>query len=126
MKRLGLNAPEQLVASVHRSADPRATIASMADIVTQAAVESDDVAQNILDRVGHDLAEMVAAVANRLELPSQQLPLAQGGGLLAGSPLLRDCVTIQLTNLGIQAAPVRLVSDPVLGAVKLAQIAADE
>ncbi len=120
LRQVKLDTPEQLVSAVHGSADPRATIASTANVVTQAAGESDEVARSILDQAGRALAAMVAAVANRLELSPHSLPLALGGGLLTGSPLLRDCLAVHLTGLGLQAEPVGLVLEPVQGAVKLA------
>lgn len=126
LQRLDLERPEQLVFAVYQSADPRATIASLADVVTRAAEEADDVAQGILDRAGRELAAMAAAVAGKLELPRGRFPLSLAGGLLTRSAVLRERLSCHLASFGLKAEPIATVRNPVLGAVKLAQLAADE
>ena len=126
LERLDLERPEQLVSAVYPSTDPRATIASLADVVTRAADEADEVAMEILDQAGRELAAMVAAVAGKLELQSNRFPVALAGGLLTRSVMLTERLSCHLASLGLKAEPIASVRDPVLGAVKLAQLAADE
>jgi len=126
LERLGLEQPEQLVSAIYQSADPRATITSLADVVTRAAEEGDGVAGGILDRAGRELAAMVAAVAGKLEMQDNRFPLALAGGLLTHSGMLRERLSGHLASLNLKAEPVASVPEPVLGALKLAQLVADE
>ena len=69
---------------------------------------------------------MVAAVAGTLGLSSDPFPLALAGGLLTSSDVLQERLGEHLASLGLNAGPIASVPDPVLGAVRLAQRAADE
>lgn len=126
LERLGLERPEQLVTAIHQSTDPRATIASLANIVTRKAEEGDEVAGGILDRAGRELAAMVAAVAGKLDLQNNRFPLALAGGLLTRSAMLTERLSWHLASLALKAEPIASVPDPVFGAVKLARLTADE
>lgn len=126
LERLGLERPEQLIPAVYQSTCPRATIASLADVVTQAADEADEVAGGILDQAGRELAAMVAAVAGKLELSGGRFPLALAGGVLTNSDILRERLSAHLASLGLTPAPTASVPDPVLGALELAHLAAAE
>jgi len=124
--RLNLERPEDLVSAIHQSADPRAAVAALADVVTQAAEGGDVVAGRILDQAGAELAAMVAAVAETLDLSGDRFPLALAGGLVTNSALLRGRMLEHLALLGLTAEPVASVPDPALGALQLARRAAEE
>lgn len=119
--RLDLREPPELIPAVYRFAHDRARIASLADVVTQAAEEGDAQAQGLLDEAAGELAAMVAAVARHLGFSGGTFPLALTGGVVLGSERLRKALEARLSSLGCGPASVACVREPVTGAVKLAQ-----
>ena len=61
------------------------------------------------------------AVTARLELGEEAIPLALTGGLVLGTELVRTRLLEVLEESGIRFTPVKLVPDPVVGAVRLAR-----
>jgi N-acetylmuramic acid 6-phosphate etherase len=122
VRRLGVREPLELITAVQRMAGDRAQIASLADVVTEAADEGDALAQRILDGAAADLAGMVAAVARRLGFSDGTFPLALAGGVLLASERLQTGLEGRLAAQGVRPASVAVVSEPVLGAVRLAQM----
>lgn len=94
-------------------------MAALAQLVTQAAEMGDAVAQEIVNRAGHELALNVLAVARRLQLVSP-VPLALAGGLLLKADAVRAGLMVSLAQSEFVFAPVTHVSEPVRGAVKVA------
>jgi len=121
LRRLDLREPPELIPTVYPFADDRARIASLADVVTQAAEQGDAQAQAILDDAAGELAAMVAAVARRLAFSGGTFPLALTGGVLLGSERLRTAVEARLTLRDWRPASIACVREPVAGAVRMAQ-----
>ncbi|HUT93125.1 MAG TPA: BadF/BadG/BcrA/BcrD ATPase family protein [Thermoguttaceae bacterium] len=121
LRRLDLRESPELIPAVYRFAEDRARIASLADVVTQAADQGDAQARAILDEATGELADMVAAVARRLGFSGGTFPLALTGGVLLGSERLRRALEAHLNSLGRGPASVACVREPVAGAVRLAQ-----
>jgi N-acetylglucosamine kinase-like BadF-type ATPase len=121
LRRLDLRDPRELVLAIYGTAADRARIASLADLVTQAAEDGDAQAQQILEDAASELAAMVAAVAQNLGFSDATFPLALAGGVLLSNERLRDALEAGLGSLGLRPASVASVPDPVVGAVKLAQ-----
>jgi len=121
LRRLDLREPPELIPAVYRFADDRARIASLADVVTQAADEGDAQAQGLVDEAASELAAMVAAVAQHLGFSHGTFPLALTGGVLLGSERLRRALEARLTSLACRPASVACVGEPVAGAVRMAQ-----
>ena len=115
-----LDAPEELVPAVYPLANNRPRIAELAETVLAVADAGDATASGIVDEATGQLACMIAAVAARLDLLRETIPLALAGGVLVGSRLLRARLQDKLRALGLQAGPVAVVHEPVLGALKLA------
>ncbi len=126
LRRLDLREPPELIPAVYQFADDRARIASLADVVTQAADEGDAQARGILDEAAGELAAMVAAVAQNLGFSHGAFPLALTGGVLLGSERLRRALEARLTSVGCGPASVASVREPVAGAVRLAQAPDEE
>ncbi len=64
-------------------------IARYGKLVIEAAAQDDDVARDILNRGGSELAECVLAVARKLHMTDTEFPVAYvGGAFHAGEPLL--------------------------------------
>ncbi len=112
-----LQAPEQLIELVYQQlGGSPAPIARFAPRVLELAQAGDPAAQPILEEAAEALAHHVTAVIQRLGL--DRPPLAFGGGVLCGSPLLRSTV---LARLKKTVAQTTVVDDPALGALQLAR-----
>jgi N-acetylglucosamine kinase-like BadF-type ATPase len=118
--RLQLQAPPQLIEALLGRPAPPTEIASLADLVTAAAGQGDQVASGILTQAAGDLAGMVAAVAGRLGF-QEPFPLALAGGVLLRSPQVRPLLEAALKDLGVTTSAITEVPDPALGCLKLAR-----
>ncbi len=116
---LSAGTADELVKSIYSSANPRATIASLAAAVAQAADMGDPTCQAILDSAAIDLAMLVARTTNLLGFGTADFQLALAGGVLVGSQVLRDRLAAQLAVLNLNCE-TRLVTDPLAGCLKLA------
>ena len=118
--RLNVPRAEALIPAVYAIAGDRARLAALSSAVSEAAEAGDPVAQEIFNTAAEELARMVWAVAAKLDLAGGPFPLALAGGVLLGSEPLRQRVAEQLASCRLEATPLRLVAEPVLGAVQLA------
>ncbi len=116
-----LPAPDDLTTTVYRSGMNHAEIARLAQVVVRTAEAGDRVARGLVDDAAHALAAAVAAVSRTLKMNDAPFPLALTGGLLLGSPLLRERLIGELEREGYRASPINLVHEPILGAVRLAR-----
>lgn len=119
LDHFGLEKPEALIPTIYPLAGNRQQIAELAETVLQVAVSGDAIADEIVREAARQLAAMVSAVTARLGL-GKSIPLALGGGVLVGSELLCGRLHEELLARGIQPAPITVVREPVLGALKLA------
>jgi N-acetylglucosamine kinase-like BadF-type ATPase len=115
-----LNDPHELIAQVYRSGFKPADIAELAPLVIRLAEEGDAAARTLVDQAALALANTVAAVARTLEFKETEIPLALTGGLLLLAESFRGRVLNELENHVGHFAPVTLVEQPVLGAVRIA------
>jgi N-acetylmuramic acid 6-phosphate etherase len=120
LARFQLKAPPDLIIAVSPLADDRAAIAALADVVFRAVDEGDDLAGEILDRAAADLTAMVHAVVRTLDM-APGFPLVLAGGVLLGNESLRRGLHRALATQGLHPGPTPCVTDPVLGALKLAR-----
>ena len=120
--RLKIDRTESLVPAVYGSGLDRAGIAALVDEVTGAACDGDAVAISILESAADELAEMASAAARIIPLDSvASAPLALAGGMLLGYEPLRVGVVDGLRRRGIKPDPVQQVTEPALGAIRLAR-----
>jgi N-acetylglucosamine kinase-like BadF-type ATPase len=120
MSALGVSAPHELVDAVYGRLE-RAQIAALAQCVTETAAAGDVLANRIMQQAADQLAEMVAAVASRIGLGESPFPLALAGGALTSSVLLRNRLEAAIRQRGMSLGPVSVVSEPALGAARLAR-----
>ncbi len=122
LTRLGLNRADDLLEAVYLSGRDRAWIASLADVVTTTAANTEDAAaERILNSAAEELALLIAATAKKLELDSKPIPVCYTGGLILNSPALRQRLVEQLNRQGIQVEESVAVEDPVWGEIHLAK-----
>ena len=103
-----------LMQQVYAPATTPADIAGFAASVLDLAARGDATAGSLVDEVARELAVHVRVVIQKLKLTRP--PLALGGGLLRSH--LR---TLVMVALAADVGPVSHVTDPVLGAITLAQ-----
>ncbi len=119
LDRLGIADPRELLTALAREGDVRSALAGLANIVTSCAEQGDAVAQEIALEAARQLAALVISAADQLHL-GQVFALALAGGVLFNSPMIHSALIEQLSEQSIDPSSVTLVSEPVLGCVRLA------
>jgi len=120
LARWNLRKPWDMVGQVYRTGLGRIEIAALAELVLATAAAGDEVACAIEERAANDLAAQAAAVVRLLELRGP-VPGALGGGVLTHSDRLMRRLVELASMHGVELAPVEQVSEPVRGALRLAQ-----
>ena len=121
--KLGAASPQELVGKVYAPEMTRERLAALASVVFDLAT-TDEVAMRIVRGAVDDLASLVAAVAERLQLPAHRYTLALAGGALLNQLNYLDRVVYAALGRLHDAPPERwiVVTEPVRGAVTLARI----
>jgi N-acetylglucosamine kinase-like BadF-type ATPase len=114
---------DQLIHFIYQSNIPIAEIAALAPLVETAGLAGDMPAQEIMTQAGNELAIAVRSVTNQLEL-DETIPCAMAGGVLTHSQLVAGAFLSEAASLGLRLNPIIYVNEPVQGAIKLAQRAA--
>jgi N-acetylglucosamine kinase-like BadF-type ATPase len=83
----GLAAPDELIAQIYGSENPRKELGVCSRIVEHAANQGDAVAMNIISHSAHSLVEMVEACHAKL---GEALPVVLAGGLLTTETRMRQ------------------------------------
>ena len=120
LARMNLDRPQDLIRCIYGAAAPRNTIASLSPVVQNAAQEGDETAQEIIQTAGRELALVVRAVADQLDL-SGPIPCALAGGILVKGQAVPAAFHQSVQELDLQLAPVAPVEEPAQGALKLAK-----
>jgi len=118
LHRRGVSSPPELVRSIYGADVPRLEIASLADLVEQAAEQVDKIAIAILDEAARELVRTVAVVYPKLGAATPQLVLT--GGTILHGPYLQGAFQRACESLELVFAEEYYVSEPAEGAVPLA------
>jgi N-acetylglucosamine kinase-like BadF-type ATPase len=110
-------APEEVIRMANAS-EPR--FPELAGPVVNAAEQGDDTARAIMERAGQALAGLASAVIKRLWPSGGVVPVALAGGVLQGSPLVRNAFREAMKAQQPQAAVSFAFVRPVLGALEIA------
>jgi glucosamine kinase len=110
-------APEEVI-RLANSSEPR--FPELAGPVVNAAEQGDPSARAITNRAGKALAGLASAVINRLWPDGGVVPVALAGGVLQGSPLVRQAFKEAMKAEQPQAAVSFAFVRPVLGALEIA------
>jgi len=121
LQHLNLSQPSELITYVYQTGMDDGSIAALAELVFAAAKDGDPVAGQIVELAAEELAEMVAAVVRRLQLNAELCPLAVSGGVLTNSRRLQKRIGQLLVDCGLILQPISVVTEPVVGAIKLAR-----
>ena len=108
-----------LTAAIYQSTNPRATVASLAPIVLEAAAGGDAAALTIVESAARDLADLAARAAQTIGLTEEPVSVAAAGGVIVGSTLLQDRLRAELNQVGMPCE-LRIVEEPLHGCVRLA------
>ena len=118
---MNLSEAPDLIPAVYRGTWDRAAIAGLAPLVLIAAEQGDAVAMQIVREEATELARTAAGAVKANGLLREQLPIALAGGVLTLSESYRRIFLSALADYGIVPGSMKLVTDPALGAVVLAQ-----
>jgi len=118
LERYGLSAPPELVPTIYGAESPRSELATLSDLVEQAAGRGDSVAIAILEEASRELARAIAAVYSKLG--TAPVPLAITGGTILHGRYLKLAFDRTCQTQGLTFTTVRYVAEPAEGALKLA------
>jgi N-acetylmuramic acid 6-phosphate etherase len=119
LERLSISEPRDMLTALSKRGDVRQAIAELAPLISVAAGEGDSAALNIVEKAAAHLAVLVQTAANQANL-GKNFPLALAGGVLTGSNLIRESLCQRLTDAELVPASIEMVSEPVVGCLKLA------
>lgn len=119
---IGVKDRSGMVNAVYSRQSDRQWLASLAKVVVAMAVAGDHVALAIIDEAAKELAQLCRSVTDQLtgDRFTNRFPIVLAGGLLVHAPLLRDRVLEEIRRMGLGGTCAKVVKEPVLGAVKLA------
>ncbi|MBA2355546.1 MAG: ATPase [Acidobacteria bacterium] len=116
----GAARPEQLVRQVYRDYLNPSDIARCAGLVQRALGAGDLVASHIASVAADELAAAARSVLRQLELDGDPCPVIMAGGAFRAVPWLQDALRTRLSGL-VRADDIQLLmTDPAIGAVRLA------
>jgi N-acetylglucosamine kinase-like BadF-type ATPase len=104
---------------VYDSASPRAIIATLSDLVEQAAGQGDSAAIAILDEASRELAGTIGAVYPKLGTTA--VPLIITGGTILHGIYLRNAFDRACEAQGLIFTGVHYISEPAEGALQWAR-----
>jgi N-acetylglucosamine kinase-like BadF-type ATPase len=118
LERYGLPTPPDLVRSIYGAESPRSAVASLADLVEQAAEWDDSVATAILEESAEELARLIAAIYPKLG--TSAVPLVITGGTILHGRYLKKAFHHACETQRLVFTTVHDVVEPAEGALKLA------
>jgi N-acetylglucosamine kinase-like BadF-type ATPase len=124
--RLGIETPADLPAAIYGNGFDHAEIASLAELVWQAAQRDDAVAQSILADAGRALGELAVSVIRRLGLDSRRLRIACVGSVFNSGEFVLNAMKEAVSSVEPQADIGPPPHQPAVGAVMLARRHAEE
>ncbi len=119
LERRGLKTPPELMRNIYGAESPRSEVASLSDLVEQAAGQDDPVALVILETSARELAETVRTVYR--QLGSIPIPLALTGGVVLHGTHFVNQFRLASQHLGLKFSAIHEIHESALGAVYLAR-----
>lgn len=117
-KALGLNSMEELLDKVYYHLG-RAEIAALGNLVFQAVLIGDEVAQRIIIKAGDELGQCIDAVITSLGLTQEEMEIPLVGEVFAneGAELLVDVIKEKVLSAAPKAKIIEPQFEPAVGAV---------
>lgn len=119
LERYGLETPPELVHMIYGAESPRSVVATLSDLVEQAAEQGDSVARAILEESAQELARTIAAVYSKLG--TSVVPLVITGGTILHGRYLKKAISQACQTQSLTFSAVQYVAEPAAGALKLAR-----
>ena len=119
LERYGLHTPPELVRTIYGAKSPHSEMATLSDLVEQAAGRGDAVAIAILEESSRKLARAIAAVYPKLG--TSAVPLVITGGTILHGRHLKQAFYHACETESLTFTTVRYVAEPAEGALKLAR-----
>src|SRR2546425_2707608 len=120
-KRLGLANASDLPGVIYNSDSEPVEIASLAELVHEAAQEGDEVARQILTAAGCELGRLAASVIEKLGLQSSAFRVACVGSVFRSGEFVLEPLREAVACIAPRAEIGPPLCTPAIGAVKLAQ-----
>ena len=121
LNKLRISSAADLPGVIYNSDSESVEIASLAELVTEAAQEGDEVARGILSGAGRELGELVLSVVRKLGLQSQSFRVACVGSVFKSGELVLSSLREAVLGEARDAEIGPPLHPPTIGAVKLAQ-----
>jgi glucosamine kinase len=121
-KELAIEKPSDLPSVIYHDDVKPAQIASLAELVSQAAQQGDEVAQEILERAGQELGQLAVAVIERLDMQQQSFRLACVGSVFNSGDFVLQSFRRTVLSVAPNVEIGSPIHPPTIGAVKLAEI----
>jgi N-acetylglucosamine kinase-like BadF-type ATPase len=119
--RLGVASPSDLPGVIYNSDAEPVEIASLAELVDEAAREGDEVAREILIAAGRELGRLAASVIEKLGLHSSAFHIACVGSVFRSGDLVLEPLREAVLSVAPRAEIGPPLYPPAIGAAKLAQ-----
>ena len=119
LEKRGLNTPPDLIRSIYGADSPRLEVASLSELVEQAASQNDALAISILDEAAQALVKSIKAVYPKLG--SATFLLIISGGTILNGKYLQTAFRSICDAYNLKITSIRLVNEPVEGALTLAR-----
>jgi N-acetylmuramic acid 6-phosphate etherase len=116
--RYGLRTPPELIPTIYGAESPRSQLATLSDLVEQAAWRADPVAIAILEEASRELAQAIAAVYPKLG--TSTVPLVITGGTILQGRYLKQAFNRTCQKQKLTFSAVIYVVEPAEGALKMA------
>lgn len=120
LRYCNLETPPELIRWTYRDRVPTSEIAALSRLVDSAAERNDGVAQTILTNAADQLAHSVQTLVYKLHFESA-VPCALAGGVVTNHTQLASALHKAIARHGLRLHPITQVSDPAMGAIRLAQ-----
>jgi N-acetylglucosamine kinase-like BadF-type ATPase len=125
LRRLGVETAADLPGVIYSSNRDPVEIASLAELVSEAAESGDEVAGSILSAAGTELGHLAVSVIERLRMASCAFRIALVGSVFkAGEPLI-SALKARVLGIAPNAEFGQPLFPPTVGAARLAQSLAD-
>ncbi len=120
LRTFNVSDANELIPVIYSPTVDRTRLAACAELVFAADAAGDAEASAILDAAAQQLAEMVASVAEQLQITGSPIRLAVTGGVLLNQESYRDALRQELAKQGLEVAACKLVQHAVAGALRMA------
>jgi glucosamine kinase len=120
-QELHIEKPSDLPSVIYNDDANPAHIASLAKLVSQAAEQGDEVAQEILEHAGQELGQLAVAVIERLEMQQQSFRVACVGSVFNSGDFVLASFRRTVLSMAPNAEIGPPIHPPTIGAVKIAQ-----